>query len=223
MSQSKGTKQIKRFFKKLRNLFFIAIIFTIIGYTIPIYFNFYRDDFDRYVDFVDVIAEANDNANNARVAITRVNPVYEQIKSTVARYNKDNSEEFAKLVYDNAIRVGIDPLFLASIITTESHWRPNVVSPKNAVGLGQITPITAKELGVKHSDMFDPAENIKASANYLAKLQKEFKTKELTAAAYNAGPTKVRELGRIPRFKETLNYVDKVNREYNSYNIAIKR
>lgn len=124
---------------------------------------------------------------------------------------------YAFTTYKEAVANNLDPLFLAAIITTESHWRANTVSSKNAVGLGQITPITAKELRVNHNDMFDPIKNIAASAKYLAKLQNEFHRHDLVAAAYNAGPTKVRSLGRIPKYTETLNYVNKVTSQHNQY------
>jgi len=77
----------------------------------------------------------------------------------------------------------------------------------------QLMPVTAKRFGV--DDPFDPTQNINAGTLYLNKLLKEFKTKELALAAYNAGEGSVRRYNRtIPPFPETQRYVEKVMEFY---------
>jgi hypothetical protein len=93
------------------------------------------------------------------------------------------------------------------LIQQESSFRPDVVSPKGAVGLGQLMPATAKELGV---DPTDPMQNLEGSAKYLSQQLKRFGSPELALAAYNAGPTRVAKLGRVPNIAETQNYVKKI-------------
>lgn len=69
-------------------------------------------------------------------------------------------------------------------------------------------PATAQELGV--ADRFDPAENLRGGADYLARQLKRFGDLRLALAAYNAGPGRVAALGRIPRISETEQYVETV-------------
>jgi hypothetical protein len=90
------------------------------------------------------------------------------------------------------------------LIQQESSFRPDVVSPKGAIGLGQLMPATAKELGV---DPTDPMQNLEGAAKYLSQQLKRFGSPELALAAYNAGPTRVAKLGRVPNIAETQNYV----------------
>lgn len=90
------------------------------------------------------------------------------------------------------------------LIQQESSFRPDVVSPKGAIGLGQLMPATAKELGV---DPTDPMQNLEGAAKYLSQQLKRFGDPSLALAAYNAGPTRVAKLGRVPNIAETQNYV----------------
>jgi hypothetical protein len=94
-------------------------------------------------------------------------------------------------------------LFLAQI-NQESRFNPQAVSPVGAIGLGQIMPGTAKELGV---DPTDPMQNLEGSARYLSQQYKRFGDWGTALAAYNAGPGAVSKYGGIPPYKETQNYV----------------
>lgn len=94
---------------------------------------------------------------------------------------------------------------------TESRYCPDAVSPKGALGLGQLMPGTARELGV---DPFDPAQNLAGAARYLRLQLDAFGSLELALAAYNAGPGAVRKHGGVPPFAETRAYVREVARLY---------
>ena len=94
-------------------------------------------------------------------------------------------------------------LFLAQI-NQESRFNPRAVSPAGAIGLGQIMPGTAKELGV---DPTDPMQNLEGSARYLSQQYNKFGDWGTALAAYNAGPGAVSKYGGIPPYKETQNYV----------------
>jgi hypothetical protein len=85
---------------------------------------------------------------------------------------------------------GISPAFFVRLIWRESAFRPNVVSPKGAQGIAQFMPATARERGLE--DAFDPALAISHSARLLADHVKVFGNFGLAAAAYNAGPERVR-------------------------------
>ena len=112
--------------------------------------------------------------------------------------------DYRQAARDAARKYGIDPEMFLRLIQQESSFRPDVVSPKGAIGLGQLMPATAQELGV---DPTDPLQNLEGSARYLSQQLKRFGSPELALAAYNAGPTRVAKLGRVPNIAETQNYV----------------
>jgi len=112
--------------------------------------------------------------------------------------------DYRQAARDAARKYGIDPDMFLRLIQQESSFRPDVVSPKGAVGLGQLMPATAKELGV---DPTDPMQNLEGAAKYLSQQLKRFGDPSLALAAYNAGPTRVAKLGRVPNIAETQNYV----------------
>jgi len=112
--------------------------------------------------------------------------------------------DYRQAARDAASRYGIDPEMFLRLIQQESSFRPDVVSPKGAIGLGQLMPATAQELGV---DPTDPLQNLEGAAKYLSQQLKRFRSPELALAAYNAGPTRVAKLGRVPNIAETQNYV----------------
>ena len=112
--------------------------------------------------------------------------------------------DYRQAAIDAARKYGIDPDMFVRLIQQESSFRPNVVSPKGAIGLGQLMPATAQELGV---DPRDPLQNLEGAAKYLSQQLKRFGDPSLALAAYNAGPTRVAKLGRVPNIAETQNYV----------------
>lgn len=100
-------------------------------------------------------------------------------------------------------------VFLA-LINAESGFNAKAISAKGAIGLTQLMPGTAKELGV---DPLDPQENLIGGARYLSQQYERFGTWPLALAAYNAGPTRVARLGRIPNIRETKTFVARVMRD----------
>lgn len=92
-------------------------------------------------------------------------------------------------------------------IEVESAYRQDAISSAGAIGLGQLMPTTARDLGV---DPRDPLQNLDGSARYLAMMLETFGDPRLALAAYNAGPDAVRQYGRIPPYRETQNHVARV-------------
>lgn len=103
---------------------------------------------------------------------------------------------------------GLDEKLLHALVLTESAYRPDAVSPVGAGGLTQLMPATAVELGVRNR--FDPGENLRGGADYLARQILRFGDLRLALAAYNAGPSRVARLGRVPDISETRQYVSLV-------------
>jgi soluble lytic murein transglycosylase-like protein len=92
-------------------------------------------------------------------------------------------------------------------IEVESAYRQDAVSSAGAIGLGQLMPATARDLGV---DPRDPQQNLDGSARYLAMMLESFSDPRLALAAYNAGPDAVRQYGGIPPYRETQHHVARV-------------
>ena len=102
----------------------------------------------------------------------------------------------------------ISPRLLEAIAYVESRFNTKAVSPKGAVGMMQLMPGTAAELGV---DPHNPEENARGGADYLRKMVTMFGNNvELAVAAYNAGPAAVVKYGGVPPYAETRAYVDAV-------------
>jgi soluble lytic murein transglycosylase-like protein len=105
----------------------------------------------------------------------------------------------------------LDPALVKAVIHVESKFDPLAVSPRGAVGLMQIDPVTAKELGIK--DPFNPKHNIDGGVRYLKVLLDAFEgDQRLALAAYNAGPSRVFQHNGIPPFKDTKKYLKQVFR-----------
>ncbi len=117
--------------------------------------------------------------------------------------------DFGDLIRKYSLLHDLDPKLVSRIIEVESGFDPKNVSRKGAMGLMQLMPETAKELGVENP--FDPESNIAGGTRYFARLlDQNSGNLSLALAAYNAGPTKVREHGGVPPFPETRNFVSKV-------------
>lgn len=110
----------------------------------------------------------------------------------------------------------IDPNLIKAVIRAESGFDRHAVSRKGAKGLMQLMPATAKELNVR--DPFNPRQNIEGGTRYLRHLLDTFNGDlTLALAAYNAGPTLVKRINRVPRIPETENYVKQVLAYYRGY------
>src|SRR3989454_4454691 len=123
---------------------------------------------------------------------------------------RDGSE---KLVREAADRHRVDPALVRAVIETESNWNPRAYSRKGAGGLMQLIPTTAQRYGAY--DVFNPQQNIDAGVRHLKMLLQRYNGNlDLALAAYNAGEGAVDKAQGIPPFRETRNYVQKVQNAY---------
>ncbi|MGL4838657.1 MAG: lytic transglycosylase domain-containing protein [Shewanella sp.] len=103
----------------------------------------------------------------------------------------------------------LEPALIRAVIHAESAFDFRAISRSGAMGLMQLMPETAKEMGV--SNAFVPEENILGGSKYLAQMLKLFNGDiALACAAYNAGPTTVTQYNGIPPYPETKAYVERV-------------
>src|SRR5271168_350846 len=124
--------------------------------------------------------------------------------------DRDGAE---KLVKEASERHNVDPALVRAVIETESNWNPSAYSRKGAGGLMQLIPTTAQRYGA--NDVFNPQQNIDAGVRHLKGLLERYNGNlELALAAYNAGEGAVDRAHGIPAFRETRNYVQKVQDAY---------
>ena len=120
-----------------------------------------------------------------------------------------------ELASEAAKKYSLPESFVRSVMRAESAFQPAVVSPKGAVGLMQLMPDTARQLGV---DPANPRENASGGAQYLrdllAKYEKDPNQVLLALAAYNAGPAAVERYHGVPPFRETREYILRVLRNW---------
>lgn len=115
------------------------------------------------------------------------------------------------LIREAATRYRVDTALIRSVMQTESAFDALAVSRAGAMGLMQLMPEVAEELGVE--DPFDPRQNVMGGARYLRRLLDRYRGNvPLALASYNAGATNVAQYGGVPPFPETQNYVKQITR-----------
>jgi soluble lytic murein transglycosylase-like protein len=144
-------------------------------------------------------------------AVTRIESVADdplQVAASQVKANKDSGE----LLTSAALAQGLPPALVRSVAQIESGLHQEALSPKGALGLMQLMPGTAAELGVK-ADCVEG--NAQGGAKYLRSLLLRYRGDAVLAlAAYNAGPGAVLQFGGVPPYSETRRYVERVLREY---------
>jgi soluble lytic murein transglycosylase-like protein len=117
----------------------------------------------------------------------------------------------AQLADAAADKYGLPRRLVRSVISTESDFEPRAISPKGAIGLMQLMPATAEALG---ADPHDPAQNVDAGTRYLRDLLEKYDGALWHAlAAYNAGPGAVDKYQGVPPYRETIDYVGRIDRD----------
>lgn len=128
----------------------------------------------------------------------------------------------AAIIERVAAEVGIDLNLLHAVIDQESAFNTRAKSHKGAMGLMQLMPATAKNLGLSEAQYYDPYHNVHAGARYLKQQLQDFGSLPLALAAYNAGPGAVQKYGGIPPYQETRQYVASISYKYSLLGGVIK-
>jgi soluble lytic murein transglycosylase-like protein len=117
-----------------------------------------------------------------------------------------------ELIDKAARKYGLPPSFVRAVVAAESGYRADAVSPKGAIGLMQLMPSTARDLG---ADPKNREQNIDAGTRYLRDLLLKYDSHAYHAlAAYNAGPGAVDKYHGVPPYRETQNYILTVLRNW---------
>jgi soluble lytic murein transglycosylase-like protein len=121
------------------------------------------------------------------------------------------NQAYDQHIREASARYGVDATLIRSVMQTESAFDALAVSRAGAMGLMQLMPEVAIELGVE--DPFDPRQNIMGGTKYLHRLLNLYNGNvPLALASYNAGATNVAQYGGVPPFPETQNYVKQITR-----------
>ncbi|VAX33937.1 Soluble lytic murein transglycosylase precursor [hydrothermal vent metagenome] len=155
--------------------------------------------------------------NNAELIIKeKKTPVTPSVNNTTTYSSNNSLEKYKVLAEKTAKRYALDPDLVKAVIEIESGWNPRAVSSSGAIGLMQLMPDTAMDMGV--GNPYDPEENIEGGVKYLKRLVDKFGDIRLALAAYNAGPSVVKRYGSVPPYTETLLYVQDILFKYNNNN-----
>jgi soluble lytic murein transglycosylase len=163
----------------------------------------------RYVDERGVVHYTNVSYDRR---YERVRPASGFSWSAVSR---SSGRRFDLLIRQAASDAGVPAALVKAVIHAESAFDVEAVSKKGAMGLMQLMPGTARELGVVQP--FRAEENVRGGSRYLRRLHDRYGSWAHTLAAYNAGPTAVDRHGGIPPYAETQQYVRRVLSYYRRY------
>lgn len=157
--------------------------------------------------------------NNSDNKINILSKTESSWKEVLLDTSESNDSKFDDIIEEASKRYDLPKELIKAVIKAESNFNPIAISPKNAMGLMQLMPSTAMEMGVK--DIFDPFQNIMGGAKYLRKMLDRFNGNLFLAlSAYNAGPERVSRSGGIPDIEETKEYVDRVIKFYREYSTS---
>ena len=181
----------------LRQAVLIGVLVSVVATTAEAQIYTWRDDAGTLV-----LSDRPRDANARTVGVGRTRA----FRTTRATMSPD-AARYDGLIERHAAAHGVRADLVRAVIQVESGFDPRAVSSKGALGLMQLMPAPAAELGV--SDPFDPAENIRDGITYLRWLLDRYDgNEELALAAYNAGPGAVEQYGnRVPPYRETRDFV----------------
>lgn len=124
-----------------------------------------------------------------------------------------NKSQILNIVSQVSKKHGVDEKLVQALIKQESGFNPKAKSKSGAMGLMQLMPATAKNLGVK--DPYNTVQNVEGGVKYLKSMLNKYNGNVILAlAAYNAGPGAVDKYSGVPPYQETQNYVRNILANY---------
>jgi hypothetical protein len=176
--------------------------------------------YERQQDGKIVYSTRNLPGSKKLLSFTVETPKGEPAHAGLGRVGKPRLDRFAPQFRAAAKKTGVDDAWLRAIAHAESGFDAAAVSPKGAQGVMQLMPATARDYGVR--DPLSATESIDAGARHLKQLMKRYRGDlVLVAAAYNAGVGVVARYGGVPPYRETQQYIDKVQALYAGYRAAL--
>lgn len=176
--------------------------------------------YEREQDGKTVYSTRNLPGSRKVLSFTVKTPPGEPAHAGLGKVGKPRVDRFAPQFRAAARKTGVDDAYLRAIAHAESGFDPAAVSPKGAQGVMQLMPATARDYGV--TDPHSPSQSIDAGARHLRQLIKRYRGDlVLAAAAYNAGAGVVARYGGVPPYRETREYVAKVQTLYARYRSAL--
>lgn len=202
-------------FNKLNGIYFLGMAIPFLVAFIFLAAGFAHADIYKYVDNEGVLHLTNTPTDHKAKYVLVLREKRILFRPTLYR-NLDPSK-YDHLISKAANKFNLDPNLIKAVIKAESNFNHMAVSPVGAQGLMQLMPATASDMNVR--DSFHPESNIEGGARYLSYLLKTYRNDlELALAAYNAGEKAVAKYNyNIPPYRETQNYVRKVQSFYRSY------
>jgi soluble lytic murein transglycosylase-like protein len=169
-----------------------------------------------------VVPLASRSLTTPRVPVTTPEETLAAYKKAIRYFNPNGSEEeidtIARAVLRYSIQYQVDARLVMAVFAVESGFKSDATSHSGAMGIGQLMPGTAADLGV--DDAYDPVQNIEGAIKYLRRELDRYQGKDewtrlqLVLASYNAGPNAVKKYQGVPPYRETQNYVRKVSAWY---------
>ncbi|MBM4073413.1 MAG: lytic transglycosylase domain-containing protein [Planctomycetes bacterium] len=163
---------------------------------------------------VTIAARELDAVISAAYGYARLSQSLDRVsQARVAPIRKPPPGRFEPEIRRAALRNGVSPELLLAIVEVESNFNPGAVSRKGALGLGQVMPATAMDVGIRPEHLWHPETNAEAAARYLRWLGKRYQWRvDPMLIGYNAGPAAADGLQPVPA--ETRRYVANVRKAY---------
>jgi len=182
-----------------------------------------RADIYQFTDDDGVVHYTNVPERKGKAAWKRLYHVDKSGKPTAHEVEEPDENEdpkreqpFTPFIKEAAQLYSLPEAFLRAIVLVESNFTADVISEAGAMGLMQLMPETAKDMGV--FDGFDPRQNVLGGARFLRVLANRFQGDlVLTVAAYNAGPGAVEHYRGVPPYEQTRLYVQRVMEHYYAF------